>query len=435
MPVEPGIALTNSKLRIAEDILDELGPDFVPESDWPNDGGVKTRFHTLLSELQPDLSVSEREEVWEAVRDEVSGFGPIEPLLADDRVSEVMVNGPNLVYAEVKGRVRETDVRFADDDHVMRVIWRILKPLGRRVERKWPMVDARLPDGSRVNAIIPPCALNGPTLTIRKFSKKPLSVNDLIRFGSLTAEIAEFLQACVLARLNVIVAGGTGSGKTTLLNVLSSFIPDDERIVTIEDSAELQLRQRHVVTLEARPADPDGTGRVAIRDLVVNSLRMRPERIVVGECRSGEALDMLQAMNTGHDGSLTTLHANTSRDAISRLETMCLMSGMNLPMSAIRNQIAAAIDLIVIQSRLRDGSRKVTSVTEVQGMEGELVVLQDVFVFKETGMDAEGKVQGEVKPTGLRPKFMTKLEAKGLKLPAHVFGIQEQPTWAEPEPR
>ncbi|MHB1006842.1 MAG: CpaF family protein [Chloroflexota bacterium] len=423
---ETGHRLGELKMQIAEAILGELGPDFVPDAaDEAACQALKVRFLALLAIHGPGHGPVETEQLWEAVHDELIGFGPIEPLLRDERVTEVMVNGPDLVYAEVKGRLRETDVRFADAGHVMRIIWRILKPLGRRVERKWPMVDARLPDGSRVNAIIPPCALNGPTLTIRKFSKKPLTVSDLVRFGSLTSEMAEFLRVCVLARMNVVVAGGTGSGKTTLLNVLSSFIPDDERIVTIEDSAELQLRQRHVVTLEARPPDPDGTGKVAIRDLVVNSLRMRPERIVVGECRSGEALDMLQAMNTGHDGSLTTLHANTPRDAISRLETMCMMSGMNLPMSAIRGQIAAAIDLIVLQSRMRDGSRKVTSVTEVQGMEGEIVVLQDVFVFKEAGIDAQGKVIGEIKPTGLRPKFMEKLEAKGISLPAEVFGITQ----------
>jgi pilus assembly protein CpaF len=307
----------------------------------------------------------------------------------------------------------------------MRVLDRIVAPLGRRVDESSPTVDARLPDGSRVNAVIRPIALCGPTITIRKFSKKPLTVEDLIRFGSISAEIAEFLRSCIISRLNAVVAGGTGSGKTTLLNVLSGFIPNDERIVTIENAAELQLRQEHVVSLETRPANIEGRGEVSIQDLVVNALRMRPDRIVVGECRSGEALDMLQAMNTGHDGSLTTAHANSPRDTIARLEVMCLMSGMDLPVRAIREQIASAVDLVVQQERLRDGSRKVVKVTEVQGMEGDIITMSDIFEFEQTGIEA-GKVIGRVRPTGLRPKFIDKIEASGIHLPPSVFGIGQR---------
>ncbi len=310
---------------------------------------------------------------------------------------------------------------FQDDDHVMRVIDRIVSPLGRRIDESSPTVDARLPDGSRVNAIIPPIALNGPTVTIRKFSKDPFTVEDLIRFGTFTAEMATFLKACVEARLNIIVSGGTGSGKTTMLNVLSSFIPDDERIVTIENAAELQLRQDHVVRLESRPPNIEGKGEITIRDLVINSLRMRPERIVVGECRGGEALDMLQAMNTGHDGSMTTAHANTPRDTLSRLETMCLMAGMDLPVRAIREQIASAVDLIVQQDRLKDGSRKITNVTEVQGMEGDVIVMQDIFTFQQTGIE-NGKIVGRMKPTGIRPKFIHRFEVANIYLPPNIFG-------------
>jgi len=328
------------------------------------------------------------------------------------------------VYIEQKGKLKLSPVTFANDEHVLKVIDRIIRPLGRRVDRKWPMVDARLPDGSRVNAIIPPCAIDGSTITIRKFSKNKLQISDLVKFGSITSEMAEFLEACVVSRLNVVVSGGTGSGKTTLLNVLSNFIPSDERIVTIEDSAELQLSQDHVVRLEAKPAEVDGSGRVAIRDLVINSLRMRPERVVIGECRGGETLDMLQAMNTGHDGSLTTLHANTPRDAIARMETMAMMSGMDLPVRVIREQIAAAVDLIVQQTRLDDGQRKVSHITEVQGMEGDVVVLQDIFVLDIKGKTAEGKIMANLKPTGVRPRFTPRLESHGFKLPPNIFGAQ-----------
>jgi pilus assembly protein CpaF len=366
------------------------------------------------------LSDPVRQRLFHEIVDDIVGYGPIEPLLADPTITEVMVNSPHLVYIEQKGRLSKATIQFDDDDHVLRIIDRIVRPLGRRVDRKFPMVDARLPDGSRVNAIIPPCALDGPAITIRKFSKDRLTVDDLIGFGSLTSEMASFLEACVRSRVNIVVSGGTGSGKTTLLNVLSSFIPQEERIVTIEDSAELQLHQEHVVRLEAKPADVDGSGEVSIRQLVKNSLRMRPDRVVVGEVRSGEALDMLQAMNTGHDGSLTTIHANSARDTIARLETLVLMAGMELPLKVVRSQIASAIDLIVQQARLRDGSRKVIGITEVQGMEGDVVVLSDIFLFKEKGMQ-DDRVVGELLPTGMRPKFTEKLEVHGYDLPADVF--------------
>jgi pilus assembly protein CpaF len=385
---------------------------------------LQERFARVYQQAGVSLSPEQIKRLFTMVCDELMGFGPIQPLLNDDTISEVMVNGPYRVYIEQKGKLKLSPVRFANDEHVLKVIDRIIRPLGRRIDRKWPMVDARLPDGSRVNAVIPPCAIDGSTITIRKFSKNKLKVDDLIRFGSLTPEMAEFLRACVISRLNIVVSGGTGSGKTTLLNVLSNFIPDDERIVTIEDSAELQLAQEHVVRLESRPPEVDGTGRVTIRDLVINSLRMRPERIVIGECRGGETLDMLQAMNTGHDGSLTTLHANTPRDALARMETMALMAGMEMPLKVIREQIASAIDLIVQQTRLEDGQRKVAYITEVQGMEGDTVVLQDIFKLDILGKTPEGKIQAELRPTGVRPRFTPRLEAHGFKLPPSIFGAQ-----------
>jgi pilus assembly protein CpaF len=357
------------------------------------------------------------------VLDEVTGYGPIQPLLDDPDISEVMINGAKHVYVEKNGKVSKTDITFLNDDHVRQLIFRIVSPLGRVIDADHPAVDARLPDGSRVNAVIPPVAIDGPSITIRKFSRERLNVTQMFKYGSLTQGMAEFLNACVAARLNILISGGTGSGKTTTLNALSSFIPEDERIVTIEDAAELQLNQEHVVRLETKSPNPDGSGGMSIRDLVRNSLRMRPERIVVGEVRGGEALDMLQAMNTGHDGSLTTLHANSPRDAISRLETMTLMSGLDLPIRVVREQIASAIDLIVQQSRLRDGSRKVTQITEVAGMEGDTVVLTDVFKFVQTGIGDDGHIIGELKPTGIRPLFENRLEMAGFKLKGEVFGV------------
>jgi len=385
---------------------------------------LQERFTNYYRQSGTSLGDSQVKKLYEMVTDELFGFGPIEQLLREESVSEVMVNGPNTVYIEQRGKVSLTPVRFASDDHVLKVIDRIIRPLGRRIDRKWPMVDARLPDGSRVNAIIPPCSIDGPTITIRKFSKKKLEVSDLIRFGSMTEQMAEFLRACVVSRLNIVVSGGTGSGKTTLLNVLSNFIPEDERIVTIEDSAELKLGQDHVVRLEAKPAEIDGSGRVSINDLVINSLRMRPERIVIGECRGGETMAMLQAMNTGHDGSLTTLHANTPRDACSRMETMAMMAGMDMPLKVIREQVASAVDLIVQQTRLEDGQRKVAYVTEVQGMEGDVIVLQDIFMLDIKGKSPDGKMITELRPTGTRPRFTSRLEAHGFKLPPSIFGAQ-----------
>jgi pilus assembly protein CpaF len=349
----------------------------------------------------------------------------LQPLLEDDTITEIMVNGPKNVYVERKGKIHRVPVTFENNDHVMRIIDRIVAPLGRRIDESSPYVDARLQDGSRVNAVIPPISLVGPTLTIRKFSKNPITVDQLIQFGSVSPEAVQFLKACVEARLNILISGGTGSGKTTLLNVMSSFIPGDERIITIENAAELQLRQEHVVTLESRPPNIEGRGEITIRDLVINSLRMRPERIIVGECRGGETLDMLQAMNTGHDGSMTTAHANSPRDAIARVETMCLMAGMELPVRAIREQVSSAVDLIAQQERMRDGTRKITSITEVSGMEGDVITMTDIFVFEQTGIE-NGKIIGRLRPTGLRPKFMDKIETAGINLPPSIFGIGER---------
>ena len=369
-----------------------------------------------------NLAQSLRAQLFRDVLDDMLGYGPIQSLLDEENVSEVMVNGPDDVYVEQSGKLVKTNVTFNDDNHVLQVIDRIILPLGRRVDEDNPTVDARLPDGSRVNAVVPPVSIDGPTITIRKFATEKLSIEQLINFGSITQNMADFLNACVVSRLNTVISGGTGSGKTTLLNILSSFIPSDERIVTIEDAAELQLLQDHVVRLETKPPNVEGIGAVHIRDLVRNSLRMRPDRIIVGEVRGGEALDMLQVMNTGHDGSLTTAHANTPRDALSRLETMALMSGLDMPLKVIREQIASAVDLIVQQSRLKDGSRKVTYITEVAGMEGDTVVMTDIFKFEQTGIDEEGKIIGELKPTGIRPLFGERLAASGFKLTADIFG-------------
>jgi pilus assembly protein CpaF len=355
---------------------------------------------------------------------DVTGYGPINPLLLDSEVTEIMVNGPDMVYVEKKGKIQLTDIKFSDDDEVMKVIDKIVAPLGRRIDESSPMVDARLPDGSRVNAIIPPLSLNGPVLTIRKFAKVPYAIEDLISMNTLNREMAVFLNACVKSRLNIFISGGTGSGKTTTLNVLASFIPNDERIVTIEDAAELQLGQEHVVSLESRPPNIEGTGAIPIRDLVTNSLRMRPDRIIVGECRGGEALDMLQAMNTGHDGSLATGHANSPRDMLARLETMVLLAGVELPVKAIRQQIVGALDLIVQQARFKDGTRRITNITEVQEMEGDIVVLSDIFTFEHTGVDSDGKILGELKATGVRPRFYDKFKQSGLNIPATIFNAE-----------
>lgn len=420
-----GNEFVDLKNRVQQKLIAELDPKLDLTKTDEVRRNVEEIFNEILDTENIVLTRVDRARLFEAVAAEILGFGPIEPLLKDGSISEVMVNGPKSVYIERHGRLEKTNIQFQNDEHVMRVIDRIVAPLGRRIDEASPYVDARLPDGSRVNAIIPPLTLNGPVITIRKFSKDPLTVDDLIRFGSVTPEMSTFLKACVEARLNIIVSGGTGSGKTTTLNVLSHWIPEDERIVTVENAAELQLRQDHVVTLESRPANIEGRGEVSIRDLVINCLRMRPDRIVVGECRGGEALDMLQAMNTGHDGSLTTLHANTPRDALGRLETMCLMAGMDLPIRAIREQIASAVELIVQQERLKDGTRKITSVTEVQGMEGDVVVMQDIFLFEQTGIEG-GKIVGRMKPTGIRPKFIDKFEASNIYLPPNIFGFNER---------
>ena len=394
-----------------------------------NPPGVEDRREAISQSVQKayqstrlQLPNTLRDQIFHEILDDLLGFGPLQPLIEDESITEIMVNGPKKVFIERKGKLTKTTITFENDAAVMRVIDKIILPLGRRVDGDTPTVDARLPDGSRVNAVIAPCAIDGPTITIRKFKKDKLTIEQLISYGSITKTMAEFIRACVISRLNIVISGGTGSGKTTLLNVLSGYIPEDERIVTIEDAAELKLQQDHVVRMETKPANLEGKHMVTIRDLVKNSLRMRPDRIVVGECRGGETLDMLQAMNTGHDGSLTTLHANAPRDALSRLETMCLMSGMDLPLKVIREQVASAIDLIVQQSRMKDGSRKVTAVTEVAGMEGDTVVLTDIFKFEQTGISPDGKVLGELKPTGIRPLFTPRLEMAGFKLGPEVFG-------------
>ncbi|PIU67867.1 MAG: type II secretion system protein E [Armatimonadetes bacterium CG07_land_8_20_14_0_80_40_9] len=421
-----GDLYSNLKVKIQERLIeetDELDAELLKDKSRTDELRNKTEeaVSILLVEEGLPLARAERGKIVQEILDEVLGFGPLQPLLDDPTISEIMVISAQQVYVERRGKLELTDKTFRDDEHVMRIIEKVITPLGRRCDESTPLVDARLPDGSRFNAIIPPLALKGPCMTIRKFSKDPFTVEDLIRFGTLTREMAEFLEACVKARLNTIISGGTGSGKTTTLNVLSSFIPHDERIVTIEDVAELQLRQEHVVILESRPANIEGKGAVPIQRLVINALRMRPDRIVVGECRGGEALDMLQAMNTGHDGSLTTGHANSPRDILSRLETMVMMAGMDLPAKAIREQIASAIHLIVQQSRLRDGTRRITHITEVQGMEGDTITLQDIFLFTQEGVDEKGKIEGKLKATGIRPKFVEKFEPAGIHLPPSIF--------------
>ncbi len=383
---------------------------------------INMHLKSVYEQARLNLPEAVQSSIFQDVTNDLLGYGPIQPLLDDPDVTEVMVNGPKKIYVEKGGQLERTSLSFDDDAHVMRIIERIILPLGRRVDSDSPTVDARLPDGSRVNAVVRPVALDGPSITIRKFRKDKLNTGELVAGNTLTQSMVEFLRACVLARLNIIISGGTGAGKTTLLNALSGFIPESERIVTIEDAAELQLQQDHTLRLETKPANVDGSGETTVRDLVRNALRMRPDRIVVGECRGGEALDMLQAMNTGHDGSLTTLHANSPRDALSRLETMVLMAGVELPLKVVRQQISAAVDLIVQQTRLKDGSRKVTAITEVAGMEGDTIVLTDIFKFEQTGLGEGGKVIGELKATGIRPLFSPRLEAAGLKLGAEIFG-------------
>jgi pilus assembly protein CpaF len=398
----------------------ELSPDVDSQDTAQVRRALHRIFEEVLTEKQLALSRRERRDLFEQVVADVLGLGPIEPLLRDETVTEVLVNGPDLIYVERNGRLEETAIRFRDAEDVMRVIHRIVGPLGRRVDESSPMVDARLPDGSRVNVIIPPLSLDGPCISIRKFSSAAYGASDLIRLGSVTEGLMQFLRACVGARINIIVSGGTSTGKTTLLNVLSKYLPSDERIITIEDAAELRLQQRHVIRLEYRPPNVEGKGEVTIRQLVINALRMRPDRIVVGEVRGGEALDMLQAMNTGHDGSLTTAHSNSPRDTLHRVETMTLMAGMDLPLRAIREQIASAIDLIVHLDRMADGSRKVVRVTEVQGMEGDVIVTQDIFRFVQTGID-NGRVAGHLEGMGIRPRFMDKIEGAGITLPPEMF--------------
>jgi len=413
---------TELKNRIQERLIAELDPkgDLAESEELRQT--IEEMYQSLLAEENIVLSRTERQRLFEQIVAEILGYGPIQPLLADDNITEIMVNGPKQVFVERLGKLEQTNITFEDEGHLLRIIDRIVSPLGRRIDESSPMVNARLPDGSRVNAIIPPISLIGPTMNVRKFARIPITADDLVQWETVSPEALEFLKACIVGRINAVVSGGTGSGKTTLLNILSTYVPDDERIITIENAAELQLRQEHVVTLESRPPNVEGKGTITIRDLVVNCLRMRPDRIIVGEVRSGEALDMLQAMNTGHEGSLTTCHSNSPRDTLARLETMCLMAGMDLPLRAIREQVSSALDLIVHEERMRDGSRKIVNITEVQGMEGDVIVLSDLFTFEQTGVE-NGKIIGRLKPTGIRPKFMPRLEAANIYLPPDIFGI------------
>lgn len=412
--------------RLRKYLVNRVSPEIkgIPMNSGSDRSAVAQMIEAAYKQTGVNLPKEVSDRVMSTAYSEIVGYGPIQPLLDDPEVSEIMVNGAKKVFIEKKGKVIKTSITFEDDEHVLSIIEKIILPLGRRIDADRPTVDARLPDGSRVNAVIPPVALDGPSITIRKFMKEKLTTENLINYGSMTQIIADFLRACVISRLSIVVSGGTGSGKTTLLNVLSGFIPEDERIVTIEDAAELQLQQDHVVRMETKNRNVDNTGEVTIRDLVRNSLRMRPDRIVIGECRGGEALDMLQAMNTGHDGSLTTIHANSSRDAISRLEILVMMAGMELPVKVIRQQIASAVDVIVQVARLKDGSRKITAITEVAGMEGETVVLTDIFRFDSTGINEDGTVAGSIKPTGLRPIFDARLEKAGFKLKPETYSSE-----------
>ncbi len=422
-PVPPARdAYLDLKTRIQNKLIADLDPTMdVTRTDEVR-RTIEEMYNNILAEEHIVLSRAERQRLFEQIVAEILGLGPLEPFLADPTITEVMANGAKNIYVERNGKVQRTNAVFESDEHLMRIIERIVAPLGRRIDESSPYVDARLPDGSRVNAVIPPISLIGPVLTIRKFFKIPLTVEKLIEIGSVTAEAMELLKAGVMAKLNVMISGGTGSGKTTILNILSGYIADDERILTLENAAELQLRQAHVVTLESRPPNIEGRGEITIRDLVVNSLRMRPDRIIVGECRGAEAFDMLQAMNTGHEGSMTTIHANTPRDALARLENMILMAGMELPHRAIREQIASALDVVIQLERMRDGSRKITAIAEVQGMEGDIITMSDIFKFELAGYEG-GKVIGVLRPTGIRPRFMEKIEASDIHLPPAIFGI------------
>ncbi|MDI7274442.1 MAG: CpaF family protein [Anaerolineae bacterium] len=406
-------------------VRDRVVASFRSEDDLSDNEAVRRKIADVYADVVREqglvLGRNEREALLERAVAEILGYGPLDGLLRDESVTEIMVNGPDQVYIERNGKIERSAMVFDSTAHLLRIIERIVAPLGRRIDEASPMVDARLPDGSRVNAIIPPLSLVGPVLTVRKFYRVPLGVDDLVRLGTCTEEFLDFIRACVLARLNIVISGGSGAGKTTLLNVFSSFLPADERIITIEDAAELQLRQEHVVTLESRPPNLEGKGQITIRQLVINALRMRPDRIVVGEVRGGEALDMLQAMNTGHDGSLTTAHSNSPRDTLRRLETMVLMAGMDLPLRAIREQIASAINLVVHVQRLRDGSRKVVQASEVSGMEGDTILLQDIFLFREAGT-CDGRILGSLEPTGVRPKFHDRIRSVGIELGPETFG-------------
>jgi pilus assembly protein CpaF len=413
------------KTRVQNKLLAELDPSMDITKTEEVRHNIQDLFEQILNEENIVLSRPERARLFEQIAAEILGLGPIQTLLEDPSVTEIMVNGAKNIYVERKGKIHRVPVTFENNEHVMRIIDRIVAPLGRRIDESSPYVDARLPDGSRVNAVIPPICLVGPTITIRKFSKIPITIEQLIQYETVSQEAIQFLKVCVEAKLNILISGGTGSGKTTLLNILSGFIPSDERILTIENAAELQLRQEHVVTLESRPPNIEGRGEITIRQLVINALRMRPDRIIVGEIRDEAAMDMLQAMNTGHDGSMTTLHSNSPRDSLSRLETMVLMAGMDLPSRSIREQITSAMDLVVHEERMRDGTRKIVNITEVSGMEGDVITTTDIFVFEQTGMD-EGRIVGRLRPTGLRPKFMDKIEAANLHLPPSIFGVGER---------
>jgi pilus assembly protein CpaF len=426
----PGMAaqkntLTDLKTRIQSRLLSEMDPttDISRTSEVRNT--ILELYEQLLVEENIIISRGEKHRLFEQIVAEILGLGPLEPLIQEEAVTEIMVNGPKNVYVERGGKIHRVNITFESEDHVMRIIDRIVAPLGRRIDEASPYVDARLDDGSRVNAVIRPISVIGPVLTIRKFAKIPITIEQLVQFGTITPEALQFLKACVESKLNIVISGGTGSGKTTLLNILSQFIPSDERIITVENAAELQLRQEHVVTLESRPPNIEGRGEVTIRQLVINCLRMRPDRIIVGEIRDEAALDMLQAMNTGHDGSMTTAHSNSPRDTLARLETMVMMAGMELPIKAIREQVSSAIELIVHQERMKDGTRKIVNITEVTGMEGDIITMTDIFVFDQSGYEG-GKIIGRLRPTGLRPKFMDKIDAAGIHLPPSIFGVGER---------